>query len=195
MKSLRFRCVAALCVFATAAALVCTSGRSVFSQKGAAKTAGAVAAAADTLPGFDITSLDRSVSACQDFNQFANGGWVAKNPIPAAYSRWGRFEQLSDSNTEQLHKILEGLVAQKNLKAGTNEQKLADYYESCMDEPAIEKAGYTPLDPELQRIAAIKDLAGLEEEVARFHTHRIPAVFGFGAAQDFTDSTAAIAQG
>ncbi|PYS78447.1 MAG: hypothetical protein DMF66_06400, partial [Acidobacteria bacterium] len=139
MKSLRFRCVAALCAFAAAAVLVCTSGQAVLSQKNAANSkpgAGARAAAADSLPGFDIASLDRSVSACQDFNQFANGGWVAKNPIPAAYARWGRFEQLSDSNTVQLHQILEGLAQQKNLKPGSNEQKLADYYESCMDEPS-----------------------------------------------------------
>ncbi|HST52481.1 MAG TPA: M13 family metallopeptidase [Pyrinomonadaceae bacterium] len=184
----------ALCACAAFAALVCTTGRAVFSQKNSRTQSQAAVKSSDTLRGFDLASIDRSVSACQDFNQFANGGWVAKNPIPAAYSRWGRFEQLSDSNTEQLHQILEGLAAQKNLKAGTNEQKLADFYESCMDEPSIEKAGYTPLQPELDRIAAVKDLAGLEAEVARFHTHRIPAVFGFGAGQDFKDSRSVIAQ-
>jgi putative endopeptidase len=194
MKSLRFRSVAALCALVAAAALVCTSGRAVYSQKGASKAAGVRAAAADTLPGFDLSNLDRTASACADFNQFANGGYVAKNPIPPAYSRWGRFEQLSDSNTEQLHQILEGLAARKDLKAGSNEQKLADYYASCMDEPAIEKAGYTPLQPELDRINAIHDLAGLEDEIAVFHTHRIPALFGFIAAQDYKDSKNVIAQ-
>jgi len=194
MKSQRFRCVMALCACAAFAVLVCTTGRAVFSQKNSRTQPQAAVKSSDTLRGFDLASIDRSVSACQDFNQFANGGWVAKNPIPAAYSRWGRFEQLSDANTEQLHQILEGLAAQKNLKAGGNEQKLADFYVSCMDEPSIEKAGYTPLQPELDRIAAIKDLAGLEAEIARFHTHRIPAVFGFGAAQDFKDSRSVIAQ-
>src|SRR5258708_5597214 len=48
--------------------------------------------------GFDFANLDRSASACQDFNRFANGGWVDKNPIPAAYSRWGRFEMLDEQN-------------------------------------------------------------------------------------------------
>jgi len=197
MKSLRFRCVAVLCAFAAAAVLVCTSGQSVLSQKNTSKSkagAGARAAATESLVGFDIASIDRSASACADFNQFANGGWVAKNPIPPAYSGWGRFEQLSNQNQEALHQILEGLIKQKNLKAGTNEQKLADYYESCMDEPAIEKAGYTPLEPELQRIAAIKDLGGLQDEIAVFHSHRVPAVFGFGAAQDFKNSSSVIAQ-
>jgi putative endopeptidase len=194
MKSLRFRCAAALCALAAAVLLVCTSGRPVFSQKGARSNAAGVKAAADSLPGFDLASLDRSVSACQDFNQFANGGWVAKNPIPPAYSRWGRFDQLSDQNQEVLHQILEDLAKRKDLKAGSNEQKLADFYTSCMDEPAIEQAGYTPLQPELDRINSIKDLAGLEDEIARFHTYRIPAVFGFGAAQDYKDSKSEIAQ-
>ena len=194
MKSQRLRCVMALCACAAFAVLVCTTGRAVFSQKSAKTSSQATVKSSDTLRGFDIASIDRSVSACQDFNQFANGGWVAKNPIPPAYSSWGRFQQLSDHNQEVLHQILEGLVARKNLKAGTNEQKLADFYESCMDEPAIEKAGYTPLQPELDRIAAIKDLNGLEAEIATFHTHRIPAVFGFGAAQDFKDSKSVIAQ-
>jgi putative endopeptidase len=196
MKSQRFRCVAALCALAAAAVLVCTSGRAVLSQKatGPKTSSGVKAGAAETLPGFDLSSLDRSVSACQDFNQFANGGYVAKNPIPAAYSRWGRFEQLSDHNQDALHQILEDLVKQKNLKPGSNEQKLADFYASCMDEPAIEQAGYTPLQPELDRINSIKDLAGLEDEIARFHTLRIPALFGFGAAQDFKDSRSEIAQ-
>jgi len=197
MKSLRFRCAAVLCAFAAAAVLVCTSGQAVLSQKNTSKSkagAGVRAAATESLVGFDISSIDRSASACTDFNQFANGGWVAKNPIPPAYSRWGRFEQLSDQNQETLHQILEGLTTQKNLRAGSNERKLADYYESCMDEPAIEKAGYTPLQPELDRIAAIKDLGGLEDEIAVFHSHRVPAVFGFGAAQDFKNSSSVIAQ-
>jgi putative endopeptidase len=194
MKSQRLRCVMALCACAAFAVLVCTTGRAVFSQKSAKTSSQAAVKSSDTLRGFDLASIDRSVSACQDFNQFANGGWVAKNPIPPAYSSWGRFQLLSDHNQEVMHQILEGLAARKNLKAGTNEQKLADFYESCMDEPAIEKAGYTPLQPELDRIAAIKDLNGLEAEIAVFHTHRIPAVFGFGAAQDFKDSKAVIAQ-
>jgi putative endopeptidase len=196
MKSLRFRCAAALCVLAVAV-MVCSSGRSVLSQKGSGKSkpeAGAKASTSESIPGFDIASLDRGASACQDFNQFANGGWVAKNAIPPAYSRWGRFEQLAEQNNDALHSILDSLTAKKNLKPGSNEQKIADYYSSCMDEPGIEAAGAKPLEPELTRINQIKDLAGVEEEVARFHAHRIPAIFGFGATQDYKDSRTIIAQ-
>jgi putative endopeptidase len=144
--------------------------------------------------GFDVSNLDRSANACQDFNQFANGGWTAKNQIPAAYSRWGRFEVLGEQNLDALHEILDGLLKKKNHTAGSNEQKVADFYASCMDEQKIESEGLKPLADELQRIDRITDLLSLQDEIARFHARRIPAVFGFGAAQDFKDSKSVIAQ-
>ncbi|MDX6530848.1 MAG: putative endopeptidase [Blastocatellia bacterium] len=143
--------------------------------------------------GFDFSSIDRGASACQDFNRFANGGWMDRNQIPAAYSRWGRFELLDEQNTNVLHGILDGLIAKKKFANG-NEQKIADFYGSCMDEQKIDTEGLQPLNPELQRIAQITDLPGLEDEIARLHAHRIPAVFGFGASQDYKDSTQIIAQ-
>jgi putative endopeptidase len=112
--------------------------------------------------GFDFASLDRSANACQDFNRFANGGWMDKNPIPAAYSRWGRFELLDEQNQNVLHGILDGLLA-KNKFANGDEQKIADFYGSCMEETKIEAEGIKPLEPELQRIAQITDLVSLEE--------------------------------
>src|SRR5215213_7103016 len=81
-----------------------------------------------SLPGFDVASLDRSFKPCQDFNQFANGGWMEKNPIPAAFSRWGRFEQLNTQNLEVLHNLLDGLVKRKDLVKGSKEQKIATFY-------------------------------------------------------------------
>ncbi|MDX6497899.1 MAG: putative endopeptidase [Blastocatellia bacterium] len=143
--------------------------------------------------GFDLSSLDRSANACQDFNRFANGGWMDKNPIPAAYSRWGRFELLDEQNQNVLHGILDGLIAKKKF-GNRDEQKIADFYGSCMDEKNIEVEGIKPLESELRRIAQITDLVSLEDEIARLHAHRIPAVFGFGASQDYKDSTQIIAQ-
>src|SRR2546425_7361308 len=145
------------------------------------------------IAGFDFANLDRSVSACQDFNQFANGGWMVKNPIPGAYSVWGRFTQLDEQNIKVLHDILDGLLKKKTLAPG-NEEKIAEFYGSCMDEQKIEAEGIKPLEPELQRIGAISDLLGLEDEIASLHAHRIPAVFGFGANQDAKDSSQIIAQ-
>jgi putative endopeptidase len=143
--------------------------------------------------GFDFTSIDRSVSACQDFNRFANGGWIDRNPVPAAYSRWGRFETLEEQNINVLHEILDGLSAKKRF-ANANEQKIAEFYGSCMDEAAIEAQGVKPLQVEFDRIAKISDLLSLEDEIAVFHAHRIPAVFGLGASQDAKDSSQIIVQ-
>ena len=144
------------------------------------------------IAGFDFANLDRSVSACQDFNQFANGGWMARNPIPGAFSVWGRFTQLDEQNILVLNQILEDLLKKKNLIG--NEQKVADYYSSCMDEQKIEAEGIKPLEPELERINQVNDLLSLEDEIGRFHAHRIPAIFGFGANQDVKDSSQIIAQ-
>ena len=144
--------------------------------------------------GFDVSNMDTSVSACANFFQYANGGWTARNPIPPAFSRWGRFEMLEEDNLKVLHGILDSMLTKKTLRSGSNEQKIADYYRSCMDEPGIEAEGAKPLDAELQRIQQINDLAGVEREIAVFHAHRIPAVFGFGAAQDFKKSTSVIGQ-
>ncbi|PYS50664.1 MAG: M13 family peptidase [Acidobacteria bacterium] len=144
--------------------------------------------------GFDFSNLDKSANACQDFNQFATGGWMAHNAIPPAYSVWGRFTQLDEQNLSVLHDILEGLIKKKNLAPGSNEQKIADFYGSCMDEATIEAQGIKPLQPEFDRIAAINDILSLEDEIARLHMHRIPAVFGFGSAQDYKNSKAVIAQ-
>src|SRR6266496_6058101 len=112
---------------------------------------------------------------------------MARNSLPGDYSVWGRFTQLDEQNLEVLHQILEGLLKKKVLPKG-NEQKIADYYGSCMDEQKIEAEGIKPLEPELQRINQINDLLSLEDEIARLHAHRIPAVFGFGAQQDVKDS-------
>ncbi|HEX8144892.1 MAG TPA: M13 family metallopeptidase [Pyrinomonadaceae bacterium] len=146
-----------------------------------------------SLPGFDVASLDRSIKPCQDFNQFANGGWMQQNPIPAAFSRWGRFEQLNTQNLEVLHNVLEGLIKRKDLVKGSRDEKIAVFYASCMDETSIERAGLSPLAPELARIEQIKSLSDVEETVARLHLHNVPVIFGFGAAQDFKNSRQVIA--
>jgi putative endopeptidase len=143
--------------------------------------------------GFDPANLDRTANACQDFNQFANGGWITKNQVPPAYPTWGRFQVLNEQNLNVLHDLLEGLMKKKTLAKG-NEQKLADFYGSCMDEQKIESEGISPLSDELKRIDAISDTLSLEDEIARLHSHRIPAIFGFGVAQDFKDSKSYIAQ-
>ncbi|HEY6122575.1 MAG TPA: M13 family metallopeptidase, partial [Pyrinomonadaceae bacterium] len=144
--------------------------------------------------GFDVSNMDTTVSACTNFFQYANGGWVAKNEIPASYPSWGRFNELADSNLEQMHQILETAARNSAAKKGSNEQKIADYYASCMDEAAIESAGLKPLQNELARIAAIKDQPSFQTEVARLHTRGVSVLFRFGSGQDFKQSTQVIGQ-
>jgi len=147
-----------------------------------------------TIHGFDASNLDRSANACHDFYQFADGGWMSKNPIPAAYPTWGSFNQLADKNQEVLHKILDDASHNTTAKKGTTEQKIGDFYASCMDTAEIEKAGTKPLDPEFAAIEKINNLQSLMDEVARLHTIRVNAMFFFGAGQDVKDSTKVIGQ-
>ena len=143
--------------------------------------------------GFDLANLDRSISPCDNFFQFADGGWVKNNPIPAAYTRWGTFTILRDHNEDVLHSILEEASKDKSATPGSNWQKVGDYFASCMDESQIESAGIKPLEAELQRIAELKDTATLQAEIARLQRGGVNAVFGFGSEPDFKNSSQMIA--
>lgn len=142
---------------------------------------------AESMPashGLDLSDLDRSANPCADFFQFADGGWVASHPIPPAYSRWGTFNVLLDHNQDVLHQVLEAAAADRQAAPGSNEQKIGDYYASCMNEPEIEKEGITPLARELAAIGAISTPQQLEAEVARLQGMGVGVLFRFGSAQD-----------
>jgi|ERR1051325_2450008 putative endopeptidase len=138
--------------------------------------------------GFDLASLDKNTQACTDFYQYANGGWLAANPIPAAYPSWGVAEVLQEKNRDVSHEILESLAANTNAPKGSAEQKVGDYYASCMDEAKIEKEGIQPIAPVFQHIAAIKDIKGLEDLIAHFHSVGLNVIFASGSIQDFKNS-------
>ena len=138
--------------------------------------------------GYDQSSLDRNTSACTDFYQYANGGWLAANQIPAAYSSWGIANILDEKNREVLHDILES--AAKNTKAakGSSEQKVGDYYATCMDEAKVEADGIKPLAAEFDRIAKINDQVSLQAAIAYFHSMGLHALFNSDSTQDFKNS-------
>ena len=141
--------------------------------------------------GFDTANLDKTCKPCDDFYQFAMGGWIKSNPIPPEFSTWGTFTQLADKNQQNLRQILEAAV---NAKAapGSNEQKIGDFYASCMDTAAIDAAGTKSLESELARIAGIKSVADLQGEAERLHSRGVGAFFRFNSVQDLKDSTQVI---
>jgi putative endopeptidase len=143
--------------------------------------------------GFDLANLDRSIAPCDNFFEFADGGWVKAHPIPPAYASWGTFNILHDHNEDVLHEILEDAAKDKAAKPGSNWQKIGDLYASCMNTDQIESAGITPLQPELRRITEISGAESLEAELARLQAEGIPVVFRFGPEQDYKDSTLEIA--
>ncbi|AIZ64927.1 peptidase M13 [Hymenobacter sp. DG25B] len=150
-------------------------------------TATAVTASAGpVLPGvgLDPANIDKSVSPCDDFFQYASGTWLKNNPIPAAESRWSSWNTLINQNEAVMRSILEESAANTSATKGSNLQKVGDYYASSMDSMAIEKAGLKYLQPELARIAAVKDLKGLQTALVRAQRLQTRSVFGLGVNQD-----------
>src|SRR3954447_22568352 len=143
--------------------------------------------------GFDLTAMDTSVKACDDFYRFAVGKWRETHPLPAQYSRYGRFEELAERNRDVLHKILEEDAAMTNAAPGSAEQKVGDFYSACMNETAIETAGVTPIQPELDRINAVSDKSSLLTELNHLHTAGYAPLFRVGGTNDQKNSKMIIA--
>src|SRR5271166_4212106 len=143
------------------------------------------------IPIFDLNAIDRTIDPCVDFYQYSCGNWMRNNPIPPDQSRWGRFNELGDNNLYILRDILEKASAPG--QHSPIEQKVGDYYASCMDEATIEKKGTAPLQPELGRIAAIKSKQELIPQVANMHRNGIQVLFSFYSMPDMHDSSLTIA--
>jgi putative endopeptidase len=139
--------------------------------------------------GFDPSRMDTTAAACTDFYQFANGNWLKTTQIPAAFPSWGSFNILAENNRNTLHDILEEAAKNTSAKSGSVEQKIGDFYATCMGEEKREAEGAKPLAPYLARIDKIKDVKGVEAELAYFHKEGIPSLFGFGSAPDFKNSS------
>jgi putative endopeptidase len=139
--------------------------------------------------GFDMANLDPTASPCDNFFQYASGGWLKSNPIPATDGYWGSFDVLAEHNYATMRSILEESARKAPTAAkGTNAQKVGDFYASAMDSAAINAVGLKYLRPHLARIDAVTDLAGMQRLLADPNLALGGAWFSSGVGQDDKNS-------
>ncbi|UEG52088.1 M13 family metallopeptidase [Mucilaginibacter daejeonensis] len=134
----------------------------------------------------DPANMDRSVKPGDNFFEYANGGWLKSNTIPAKESRWGSFNILNDETKKKLQELV--VDASKKASAspkGSITQRVGDLYASAMDTVAIDRLSYNPIKPDLQRIDGINNVDGVVNEITYQRTNAIGSpLFSFGVRQD-----------
>ena len=156
--------------------------------------AATTAAAPAPTTAFDVSELGPSDEACTDFNSFVNAKWVAANPIPEDRTRWGAFDKLAEDSLNTQHDIVDAAAkGAATAQAGSIEQKIGQLYQSGMNEDAIEKAGFDPIKPKLDAIAALKNGADVAGYITKAYAEGDGLVFGFGSGADFQNAAMQIA--
>jgi putative endopeptidase len=145
------------------------------------------------LKALDPKLIDTSVDPCVNFYQYACGGWLKQNPIPSDESSYGRGTELDDQNQLVLKSILEKAAAGGSERSA-NEQKIGDYYATCIDVNAVNQAGLKSLQPTLDRIDALKSKNDLPELAAYLDSIGVSTFFSFTSDQDLKDATQQIAE-
>jgi endothelin-converting enzyme/putative endopeptidase len=133
-------------------------------------------------PSLDLADMDRTADPCVDFYQYVCGGWMKNNPIPPDQAAWDVYAKLADENRQLLWGILEEDA--KLTQRTPAQQKIGDYYAACMDTDAINARGLAPLQPELDRIAALQDRKQLAAFLREGAKQRGLYFLGAGAEPD-----------
>jgi putative endopeptidase len=134
--------------------------------------------------GFDTAGMDRTVAPGDDFGRYASGTYLKSLVIPADKSGYGMFTKLRDLSQERTRLIVEAAAAQKDAKAGSEAQKVGDFYASFLAEAAIEAKGLTPLKPQLNAIATIASKAELAQAFGNASRIGVDTPLSFNFDQD-----------
>ncbi|MFC3127879.1 M13 family metallopeptidase [Coralloluteibacterium stylophorae] len=136
--------------------------------------------------------VDPAIAACSDLNGYVNAKWLAANPVPADRTTWGSFELLGDRSLEIQHELVKATAAAEP-EAGSIEAKIGDIWATGMDQAAIDAAGIAPLQPELDRIAALGDSDAVVAYLREAYARGEGGPFSFGANADYKNSEQVIA--
>ena len=149
--------------------------------------AGTAAAGEAPQPDFLASHMDTSVDPGVDFFESANGAWLKAHPIPASESGWGIGNEVGEELYARLRTISEN-AAKAQAEAGSDQQKIGDFWSTAMDTAKADQLGAHPLDAELARIDAIDSVGGVLDTVFAFKPIGVRGLFGIGIGQDDKDS-------
>ena len=138
--------------------------------------------AQDLKSGLVMSNLDGNVRPQDDFYEYACGGWMKSNPLPAAYSRYGSFDRLQEDNDKRINSILDEML-KGSYQKGSVEQKLSDFYKLAMDQKRRNKEGVSPVMPIIKKMEAAQtkeQLFEIQKELMQYGDQQF-MYMGFGA--------------
>ena len=141
----------------------------------------------------DKSDMDLTINPAADFDNYVNGGWKVKNPLPADKSRYGTFDKLRDVAEEQLQSLFKKIIFEEH-EYGSIGQKVADMYNLGMDSATIENQGAEPLRPYLEKIASLQTIGDVQNMIADDHADGNGTLFAFFGSADDKNSEWVIAQ-